>query len=73
MTDEQKFNLCGKLCHEILGAFVDEALPLNADSQPILVDTLTILASKVLLRHFIIELLQGYVVVFAGDQAECSE
>ena len=47
MTDEQKFNLCGKLCHDVLGGVVDDVIPYDADSSAILQDTFTILCCKV--------------------------
>ncbi|KAI0221272.1 Condensin-2 complex subunit D3 [Lamellibrachia satsuma] len=46
MTDEQKFQLTGKLCSEVLAAVVDEVIPLDADTSTILQDTLSILSSK---------------------------
>lgn len=58
MTNEQKFQLTGKLCQEILAAVVEGTLPLfhnekethsniKLKAMELLVDTLTILGSKV--------------------------
>ncbi|XP_078589541.1 condensin-2 complex subunit D3-like [Branchiostoma floridae x Branchiostoma japonicum] len=46
MTDENRFNLIGKLCSEVLEGFVDNVLPLNAETSQILQDTLSILSCK---------------------------
>ncbi|XP_066279789.1 condensin-2 complex subunit D3-L-like isoform X2 [Branchiostoma lanceolatum] len=46
MTDENRFNLIGKLCSEVLEGFVDNVLPLNAETSQILQDTLAILCCK---------------------------
>ncbi|XP_028399882.1 condensin-2 complex subunit D3-like [Dendronephthya gigantea] len=45
-TDEQRFNLTGKLCQEVLGCFTDGIIELSEDSKPILKDALAILCSK---------------------------
>ena len=47
MTDDQKFQMQGKICQEILGAVVDGLMPLNQESSPVLKDALAILSSKV--------------------------
>ena len=76
MTDEQKFNLCGKLSHEVLGAFVDETLPFNNDSSAILVDSLTVLASKVFTIYISTKQYGSFFrtvgLFVAGNQAEFS-
>ncbi|XP_048580995.1 condensin-2 complex subunit D3 [Nematostella vectensis] len=46
MKDEDRFNLTGKLCQEVLGAITDGAIPLDEDSGSLLKDTLTILNSR---------------------------
>ncbi|XP_078673980.1 condensin-2 complex subunit D3-L-like isoform X1 [Branchiostoma floridae x Branchiostoma belcheri] len=46
MSDENRFNLIGKLCSEVLEGFVDSVLPLNAETSQILQDTLAILSCK---------------------------
>lgn len=46
MADEHRFQLTAKLCHEVLGSVVDEIIPLDEDSVPIIKDTLMILSCK---------------------------
>ncbi|CAH1786833.1 unnamed protein product, partial [Owenia fusiformis] len=46
MNDEQKFNLTGKICQDILGGVVDGVLALDANSNALLQDTLAILCCK---------------------------
>jgi hypothetical protein len=47
LSDVEKLEVTQIMCQEVLGATVDGALPLNADSEPLLQDVLAILASKV--------------------------
>lgn len=42
MEDEHHFHLTAKLCQDIHGIFVDNALPLNEETKDILTDTLAI-------------------------------
>jgi len=46
MGDEDKFNLTGKLCQEVLAAFTDDTILLDQDSGAVLKDALLILSSK---------------------------
>lgn len=47
MTEEQKFHLNSKLCHEILAGVAEGDIPLDQDqASDILFDALSILASK---------------------------
>ncbi|XP_044174621.1 condensin-2 complex subunit D3-like isoform X3 [Acropora millepora] len=46
MGDEDKFNLTGKLCQEVLAAFTDDTIQLDQDSGAVLKDALLILSSK---------------------------
>ncbi|XP_030849692.1 condensin-2 complex subunit D3 [Strongylocentrotus purpuratus] len=46
MTDEHRFKLTAKLVQEVLGAFVDGAIPLDSESSSVLQDTLQILCCK---------------------------
>ncbi|XP_064635825.1 condensin-2 complex subunit D3-L-like [Lineus longissimus] len=46
MTDENRFNLSGKLVQDILGTMAEGDLVVDVDSSPLLQDTLAILASK---------------------------
>ncbi|XP_065903031.1 condensin-2 complex subunit D3-L-like isoform X3 [Dysidea avara] len=46
MTDEQKFQLSAKLCQEVLGAMVDNILPFDDATFPLIRDALFVLASK---------------------------
>ncbi|ESO91741.1 hypothetical protein LOTGIDRAFT_233338 [Lottia gigantea] len=45
-NDQHKFQLTSKLCQDILGGVVDNILPLNEKSLPLLKDSLAILSSK---------------------------
>jgi condensin-2 complex subunit D3 len=45
MTDEQKFNTSAKLVSDVLGSVVQQSMPLNDSSIPVLQDALIILAS----------------------------
>ena len=53
MTDDHKFQIQSKICHEILGAVVDGVMTLNQESSPVLKDALAILSCKVSEEHFI--------------------
>ncbi|KAM7435860.1 Condensin-2 complex subunit D3 [Porites harrisoni] len=46
MSDEDRFNLTGKLCQEVLGCFTDGVISLDQDSAAVLKDALLILSSK---------------------------
>ncbi|XP_068707976.1 condensin-2 complex subunit D3-L-like isoform X1 [Montipora foliosa] len=46
MGDEDRFNLTGKLCQEILGSFTDATVELDQESAAVLKDALLILSSK---------------------------
>ncbi|XP_076820278.1 condensin-2 complex subunit D3-L-like [Clavelina lepadiformis] len=46
MADEHRINLTGKLCNDVLDAFVEGVIPLNKNSQQLLTDTLSVLCCK---------------------------
>ena len=65
VNDEQKFNLCGKLSHDVLGGVVDDVIPYDVDSAAILQDTFSILCSKVQQPLFVFFFAQNTSGVFA--------
>ncbi|XP_031558321.1 condensin-2 complex subunit D3-like isoform X2 [Actinia tenebrosa] len=46
MSDEDRFNLTGKLCQEVLGAITDGDIPLDEESGALVKDALKVLCSK---------------------------
>lgn len=47
MSDEDRFNLTGKLCQEILGGVADGVIPMDKESGALIKDALKVLSSKV--------------------------
>ncbi len=46
MSEEQKFSCSAKLVQEVIGAIVDEVMPINADTAEAVEDALLLLSSK---------------------------